>query len=273
MAKDLSYKRFLFIEMLAWWSGSISNKQLMQQFGISRQQAYNDFKQYTLQHPHNLLKTDQGYCPAQTFTPHYISGELSQFLHWYETHTILDQTYQSPRVTHVSIPDRIVSVQIIRCLVGAIEQQKRIDVQYVSLSNPENDGRIFHPHTFVNTGLRWHVRGYCEKSQAYRDLVISRFKGEAELLDTSTYPSCNDNAWQTFINIILEPDHRLTAAKKAVLMNDYQLNNGQLVIHTRAALASYVLHEMQINTKMLDGTPEAQQWVLVNQNDIKQWLF
>ena len=273
MAKDLSNKRFLFIEMLAWWQGSISNKQLMLQFGISRQQAYNDFKQYLHQYPHNLLKTEPGYIPAHTFSPQFISGELGQYLHWYETHTILDNTYQSPQVAHVSIPDRIVSVQIIRLLVAAMEQQRRIDVQYVSLSHPENDGRIFHPHTFVNTGLRWHVRGYCEKSQAYRDLVISRFKGEAELLDSSTHPVSGDHAWQTIIPIVLQPDYRLTDAQKSVLGNDFELTDGRLIINTRAALAHYVLREMQINIKMLDGTPEAQQWVLVNQDDIKQWLF
>ncbi|MGX9460363.1 WYL domain-containing protein [Shewanella sp. A14] len=273
MAKDLSRKRFLFIEMLAWWQGCINNKQLMQQFDISRQQAYNDFKQYLLQHPGNLLKTEQGYVPAKVFFPHYISGGLSQFLHWYETRTILNKTYQSPRVAHVSIPDRIVSVQIIRLLVVAMEQQKRIDVQYVSLSHPENDGRIFHPHTFVNTGLRWHVRGYCEKSQAYRDLVISRFKGDAELLGKSAHPVTQDDAWQTIIPIVLQPDYRLTDEQKWVLGNDFTLTDGQLIIKTRAALANYVLREMQINIKMLDGTPEAQQWVLVNQDDIKQWLF
>ena len=31
--------------------------------------------------------------------------------------------------------------------------------------------------------------------------------------------------------------------------------------------------EMQVNTKYLDGKPEAQQLVLVNRDDIKQWLF
>ncbi|MBO1896920.1 WYL domain-containing protein [Shewanella sp. BF02_Schw] len=273
MAKDLSYKRFLFIELLAWWQGCISNKQLMQQFGISRQQAYNDFKNYCAQHPQNLIKTDQGYQPATCFNSYYISGELPQFLHWYETETILDKSAQSSHVTHLSIPQRIVSVDVIRTLVTAIEQYKRIETQYVSLSHPENDGRIFHPHTFVNTGLRWHVRGYCEKSQGYRDLVLSRFRDQVELLDRSNHSICLDQAWQTIISIVLKPDYRLSSAQQAVLVNDYDLVDGLLVISTRAALVNYVLHEMQINTKMLDGTPEAQQWNLVNRDDIKQWLF
>lgn len=56
--------------------------------------------------------------------------------------------------------------------------------------NPETDGRIFSPHTFVKAGGRWHVRGYCEKiARDYRDLVLSRFRGEAVIEGTSAHTS------------------------------------------------------------------------------------
>src|SRR5690625_5587511 len=69
-----------------------------------------------------------------------------------------------------------------RGLVTAIRTQQRLEVDYVSLSNPNRQGRIIVPHTFVSTGLRWHLRAWCEKSQSYRDFVLSRFRGEPELL-------------------------------------------------------------------------------------------
>jgi hypothetical protein len=62
-------------------------------------------------------------------------------------------------------------------------------------------------------------------------------------------------------------------AQQEVLINDYQMTNGKLELTVRAALADYLLKEMQVNTKYLDGKPEAQQLVLVNRDDIKQWLF
>lgn len=31
--------------------------------------------------------------------------------------------------------------------------------------------------------MRWHVRAYCEKNGDYRDFVLSRFRGEPELMD------------------------------------------------------------------------------------------
>ncbi|TVL48984.1 hypothetical protein AYJ00_00750 [Shewanella algae] len=83
----------------------------------------------------------------------------------------------------------------------------------------------------------------------------------------------DDSAWQTMLAVILAPDPRLTAQQQQVLAKDYQMEGGQLIIQCRAALVDYLLREMQVNTKYLDGTPEAQQLVLVNRNDIKQWLF
>jgi predicted DNA-binding transcriptional regulator YafY len=125
----------------------------------------------------------------------------------------------------------------------------------------------------VNTGLRWHLRAWCEKSSEYRDFVLSRFRGEPELLEKSHHTAAQDSAWNTQVTLILQPDPRLSPAKREVLENDYQMQNGYLHITTKGCLVNYLLREMQINTKMLDGTPEAQQLVLVNQVDIKPWLF
>jgi hypothetical protein len=103
--------------------------------------------------------------------------------------------------------------------------------------------------------------------------VLSRFRGEPELLEKSRHTAAQDTGWNTQVTIILQPDPRLSPAKREVLENDYQMQNGQLHITTKGCLVNYLLREMQINTKMLDGTPEAQQLVLVNQADIKRWLF
>ncbi len=270
MAKDLSNIRFLFIELIVWWKGNVTNQSLQKQFHISRQQAYNDFKRYCEHYPNNLLRDEQGYQPSLSFTPHFITGELSQFLHWFDTGSLNELAVEN---TQLALPKSLINAGVIRVLVSAIENKQRIEASYVSLSHPESDGRIFHPHTFVNTGLRWHIRGYCEKSQGYRDLVLSRFREGTELLEDRAYSNDQDLAWHSEIDIILEPDPRLTSSQKSVLAHDYELTHGQLVIKTRAALASYLLQHMQIKTKMLDGTPEAQQWILVNQDDIKHWLF
>ena len=103
--------------------------------------------------------------------------------------------------------------------------------------------------------------------------MLSRFREDAEIEGPSSHSIIQDEAWNTYVTLVLSPDPRLSPAQRAVLANDYQMKNQQLQINTRAALADYLLKEMQVNTKYLDGRPEAQQLVMVNRDDISQWLF
>lgn len=269
-------ERHLFLEMLALWQGYIRNKDLVDQFAITRQQAYQDIRVYQERYPQRLNKMASG--PYQ-FTAQYLSQapkhSLEHYLQWLST----GQFYApQPSLNTVLgeqcfVPQRYVAPQVIATLTEAIRQQKRVELGYVSLSNPEWQGRIFHPHTVVKTGLRWHVRGYCEKSQDYRDLVLSRCRGDAELLDVSEHTKDDDRVWHTQVDLIFAPDPRLSEAQREVIVHDYQMENGQLHITTRAALVDYLLKEMQVKTQYLEGTPEAQQLILVNPRDIKPWLF
>ena len=271
----LPVERFAFLEMLAFWMGEVRNKNLEKQFNITRQQAYKDFALFQALHPDHLIKLDKAcYIFADDKQPHYFDGSLDDFVLWLETgHFATSTPLFNAFASRLKLPERRVSRRIVAALVQAIQQRLRIDVNYISLSNPEEEGRIFSPHSIVKAGSRFHVRGYCEKAKAYRDFVLSRFRDEVQFEGSSPYSINHDDAWQTYVTLTLSPDPRLSSAQKSVLANDYQMENGQLHISTRAALADYLLKEMQVNTKYLDGKPEAQQLVLVNRDDIKQWLF
>lgn len=160
-----------------------------------------------------------------------------------------------------------------RPLVQAIRQHERLEVDYGAVSNPDNGGRIIVPIRFVNTGRRWHLRAWCEKARDYRDFVLSRFHGIPSVEGKTLGDLPSDIAWHTELTLRIKPDPRLSEAQQAALIHDYGMHNGELQLPTRAALAHYLLHELQINIKMLDGNPAAQQLILVNQEEIKPWLF
>ena len=273
MAKDNQKQRLLFVELMAWWEGVITNKAIVRQFGITRQQAAKDLTEYQTLYPNNLKKAELGFQPSDRFVFNQISGAVEEYLYWFTHQAFLPTCLNQEHCTLLQAPARNVSEVVMRQLVAAIRQNLRLEVDYISLAHPENDGRIIHPHTFVKAGNRWHVRGYCEKSQAFRDLVLSRFRGVPELLDGESKNIADDEAWQTKVQVRLQPDPRLSVPQKAVLEQDYQMENGELAIECRASLVSYLLFELQVNTKILDGTPEAQQLVLLNQNDIRPWLI
>ena len=266
--------RYWFIELHVWWEGQINSTMLCQQFELSRQAASTALKSYReVLNPNSLTYDAHSkiYRPSDTMMPTLISGDVAEYLHWVSEHRI--PASLSPGFESLKPPERGVSRQVMRAMVRAQREQRRLEVDYVSLTNPNDEGRIIVPHTFVNAGVRWHLRAWCEKSQQYRDFVLSRFRGTPELLDASDNGKDQDTAWNTPIELVFAPDSRLSDAQKGVLVNDYQMQDGRLIVKTRAALAQYLIQEMQVSVKILDGTPEAQQLVLVNKQEVKAWLF
>ena len=236
---------------MAYWEGRLSTSHLVEQFGISRQQAQQAISQYQTLNPHNLqyCASTKAHLPAANFKVSFINGDIEQYFFWLKTKHI--QPNSNPLVTPLGLPSRQVSPVIMRALVAAIKTQQRLEVDYVSLSNPNHDGRIISPHSLCNTGLRWHLRAYCEKSHQYRDFVLSRFRGTPELLGKSQNIQAQDTAWNTQVTLIIEPDSRLSPQKRDVIQHDYAMQNGQLILTTRGCLINYLLRDLQIITKTL----------------------
>ncbi|MDX3774390.1 WYL domain-containing protein [Chromatiaceae bacterium AAb-1] len=268
--------RLWFIELIVWWEGAVNASQLVQQFNISRIQAQHDLSHYKKYLPENLLynSSRKAWLPATNFHFGYISGDVVEYLNWVNRHDARPETSHTA-LPHTSLilPARQVSAEVMRVLVTAIRQQRRVEADYISVSNPDREGRVIVPHHFVSTGLRWHLRAFCEKSQQFRDFVLSRFRGTPELLEKSDITADQDEGWNTAVPLILKPDPRLTKEQQLVLEQDYQMQYGQLTLTTRGCLVQYLVQEMQINIRNIDISPQAQQLVLTNKDALKKWLF
>lgn len=269
-------KRLQFIELLALWEGKVNTNHLKSQFGISRQQASADLKEYIGLSPGilNYSSSLKTYLAAAVFKPKFISPDIEYYLTWLASGQLFEHNQNHNELCAVfEMPARVVEPLVMRGLVSAVRTQQRVEVDYISLTSANKEGRVLAPHSFIKTGLRWHLRAWCERSSQFRDFVLSRFRGEAMLSGAASYTADQDEAWNTYITLIFEPDSRLRPEQRQVLEQDYQMLGGRLHVETRACLAQYVLQDLKVNTKILDGTAEAQQLVLVNRDDIKQWLF
>ena len=183
--------RYRFIETLALWEGRLTTRHLCDTFGIGRQQASKDINHY-LRHigPGNLVydKFLKGYKPTEAFAPQVTQGLADEYLHLMARNNELMNVFESlslnvANVEVVKHPVRDVKPDVLRPIMQAARQQKRLEVDYVSLNHPDREGRIIVPHTLVYSGLRWHVRAWCEKNAGYRDFVLSRFRSIPEILD------------------------------------------------------------------------------------------
>jgi len=273
--------RYRLIETVVWWEGRLTTGHLIQSFGISRQQASKDINTYITEHaPKNLTYDKQlkGYVPSKHFKPLFIDDSASAYLH------LLNQTHsRAPHVEGLAlayahtmvleVPDRTIRPEILRPLLKACRHSEVIEVEYVSLANPNPETRLIAPHTLVYTGMRWHVRAYCEKNREYRDFVLSRLRGLPEFERKTENLISADEDWNTEVEVVIEPDSRLKPEQRAIIEVDFGMKEGVLVIPTRRALVKYVLQRFQIDPKKLDPKAAAQQIVVKNLDDLKPWLY
>ncbi|AZL66886.1 WYL domain-containing protein [Pseudomonas oryziphila] len=273
--------RYRLIETVTWWEGRLTTGHLMQSFGISRQQASKDINTYITEHaPKNLTydKQIKGYVPSEQFEPLFIDNSASAYLHLlYQNNERaphidgLALAYAHTRV--LEVPDRPIRPEVLRPLLKACREGLRLETEYVSFNTPNVEVRLIAPHTLVYTGMRWHVRAYCEKNGQYRDFVLSRLRGQPDLLDASPNTREQDEDWNIEVPIIFEPDWRLNAAQKAIIETDFGMTQGQLVVSSRRALVKYVLQRYQIDHRNMAILPEAQQLVVSNLQELQPWLM
>ena len=273
--------RYRLIEIVAQWEGRLTTNHLCNSFGIGRQQASKDINAYITDIAPGNLEYDRqlrGYKPTAAFKPVLTSGIADEYLHVLDRNQDISHTFEGLDlgVAHTSVlqvPTRHVEPEILRAIIQASREQRRLEIAYLSLSSPIAEERIIDPHTLVFTGLRWHVRAYCEKNRSFRDFVLSRFRGTPEIMDKALVSEEEDERWQTRINIILTPDTRLSEAQGDIIAADYGMSNRELSISTRASLVEYALQALNVDPRKIEAKPEAQQIVVKNLADIEQWLF
>ena len=226
----------------------------------------------------HMIDRSRGYVPSKQFKPLFIDDSASAYLH------LLNQTHsRAPHVEGLAlayahtmvleVPDRTIRPEVLRPLLKACRDSEVIEVEYVSLANPVPETRLIAPHTLIYTGMRWHVRAYCEKNREYRDFVLSRLRGQPEVERKTENLIGEDEDWNTKVAVIIEPDSRLKPEQKAIIEADFGMEDGVLIIPTRRALVKYVLQRFQIDPKKLDPKAAAQQIVVKNLDELKPWLY
>jgi len=142
--------RYRFIEVIALWEGRLTTRHLVETFGIGRQQASKDINTYNREISQgNLIynATIKGYEPSGTFEPRVSRGLAEEYLQLLANRSELSRTFSAlalPR-GHTEVldpPRRTVSPEVLRPLLRAARERQRIEVDYVSLNNPDREGRI-----------------------------------------------------------------------------------------------------------------------------------
>lgn len=273
--------RYRYIETISLWEGRLTSRHLCDTFGIGRQQASKDLNRYLKEiGPGNLAYDSslKGYRPTANFQPRVTAGLADEYLHLMARNNELSNVFESlalnvANIEVLQLPVRDVKPEVLRPIVQAARDRQRLEVDYVSLHNPDREGRIIVPHTLVFSGLRWHVRAWCEKNQDYRDFVLSRFRDIPEALGDSPHGVEQDHEWNARVDLHIVPDPRLSPEQRAVVATDYGMQEGVLTIPLRARLVPYALKLLHIEPGESHADPMAQQIVVENRTELAPWLF
>ncbi|WP_159816901.1 WYL domain-containing protein [Colwellia sp. 20A7] len=268
MSKE-NNQRFTFITNVVGWEGQINATHISNKFQLSRQAASHILKEYRNVFPEALQydASQKAYVATDDFNNNFATNgnfkSLSQYLTAIERTDNINESITSS-IIEVEAPLRNINPLQIRPILRAIREQSQIDIGYISLSSPDYLDRIIQPHALIFDGLRWHVRAYCNKNSSFRDFTLSRFNGEATFEGKATHNAAEDERWNTIVDVVIEADSRLSDSQRRIIEQDFQMQQGQKTIPTRAALVNYLLRRLHLDS--YKNTPEEQQIVLTKES-------
>lgn len=244
-------QRLKAIEVLAYWEGRLITNQLANLFGISRQIASADIKNYLENHNPNALRHDpsvKAYVPVEGFNLVLTSGHINEYMDLIaglscEQMALAIET--DVNVVGLQLPNRSVRPEVTREVVNACRNRASLKIRYASMNNPMPHDRIISPHTIVSTGFRWHVRAYCHMRQGFRDFILSRIDGVPTTVDVVAPSIREDNDWNEKIALNIIPNTFLSEPHRKLIEKDYGMSDGRLQLQIRKALAHYSLQRYQ----------------------------
>lgn len=268
------------MELLAFWEGQFNTTALRELFQVTREHASRDINAYIEQHPRNIFyhRRQRAYLPGSGFKPQISSGSLSEYVALVQR--LRDDAGTAANADlMVAIPEPAIAVDplVVRSIIMAIRQRKRVSVMYRSWNHPQGKHRYIHPHAIAHSGMRWHCRAYGEEHMEFRDFALGRFQGPAIDCGSSDVDPKSDCAWFETITLKLAPNPALSDQEKELVRSDYGLGDDTLSVGCRACMAQYLLNAYQVDVHYVPGKDprpaRAQPLVLQNKPDIVPHLF
>lgn len=264
-------QRLEFIEFRLFWEGHVNRSDLMDQFGVSVNQASSDLNRYIALAPDNMVydKSARTYVRGPEFDCKFRPPGAAHYLS--QLRLVADDVLARedcwianlPPYASAPTPVRGVDPVTLRSVVGAIRRSEAIEVKYQSLSSPEPRWRWIAPHAIAFDGFRWHTRAFCQVDECFKDFLLSRMlkiRGSR----ASEASAAQDIDWHTEVTLEIAPHPDLSETQAKVIALDYGMHSGKAKIPVRKALLYYALKRLGLDTDPAARTPRDQQIVLLN---------
>lgn len=263
-------QRLEFIEFRLFWEGHVNRSDVMEQFGLSVNQASSDLNRYIGFAPDNMVydKSARTYVRGPGFKAQFLQPDAGRYLA--QLRSLADGLLDPedswiavhPAYDAAPTPVRGVNPMTLRSIVGAIRRTEAVEVQYQSLSRPEPVWRWIAPHAIAFDGFRWHTRAFCLLDNRFKDFLLSRIL-ETRDVQPSQIGSVADMDWAEKVDLVIGPHPDLSDTQRRVIELDYGMTGGSATISVRRALLYYSLRRLGLDSASGSRKPEEQQIVLL----------
>lgn len=274
-------QRLEFIEFRLYWEGTLNRADITDRFGVSTAQASADLALYKELAPDNLDydSSQKHFLASKKFRPRVFQPNADHYL--MQLKAIADGVISHenanvaglPAFDAMPIPHRRVDSKLLRCILQTIRRQKGLKVYYHSMNSarPLPLWRDITPHAFAFDGLRWHVRAYCHLEQRFKDFILSRLLdlGKEVAPEKS---AADDVDWQTFFDVVLIPNPKLSTHQRETIALDYEMNEGRVHISVRRALLYYFNKRLRLDVAEHADDPKEAPVVVENKKAFEEAL-
>lgn len=266
-------RRLEFIEFRLYWEGGINRSDITTFFGVSVPQASSDLSQYQALADGNMTydKSDKRYVAAKDFRPRFLKPDpdkyLAQLSSIAERLVEPEETWLAdpPSLDSMPIPRRRVSPDVLRLMLSAVRSGGAVEVHYQSMSDqrPDPVWRSMSPHAFASDGFRWHVRAFCHIDNRFKDFLLSRCL-DGRLAGDALASGTADEDWNSFVEVRLKPNPKLSKSQQKVIADDYDMKNGGNKVAVRKALLYYFHKRLRLDVADALDNPREVPVVIAN---------
>ncbi len=274
-------QRLEFIEFRLFWEGALNRNEITERFSVSVPQASTDVSVYRALAPRNMEYNarQKRYLITRHFKPLLIAPNAERYLAQLRAIsdgviTVADTSIAGlPDVGVLPVPTRRVDPLALRALLKAVRSQRSISIEYQSMNDqrPDPMWREITPHALGWDGFRWHARAFCHVEHVFKDFIISRCLKLGELGDPGGTAG-GDIHWNSFFDVVLVPNPRLSPAQRRTIELDYGMTEGRAIVRVRHAMLYYFDKRLRLDVAEKRDRPKETPVVIQNRASYDQIL-
>ncbi len=281
LAKLLEKNRYKVMRRMALWEGRLSRGRLMDVLGLSGIRVSQLLREVREETPDwfdwdskskSYFVTPTAYKTAQAELKAGTS-DLSLAAYLAEADIHADLATGAGPITVAPWGFSQVNPNIFSRIRLAIEQGTRLQLKYRSMQTPEPHTRTVEPHSLIQAGRRWHMRGYCLETSDFRDFVLGRITKIIELDQRSENTVMEDSKWNAVVKVRIQAHPKLTPGQQDLVRCEYFDGTSVRVHSCRGAMLPYLVQELRLALDTTKDVPPEYQLAVENVNEVSKWLF